>query len=619
LLVGPVFTREAVVAPRRIRHYFMRTVYATALLLLICTSWLILKETQVIQNMGDMARFGGTLFQVLAPLQLFLMMFLAAIAAASNIAVEKDRQTLILLLMSRLSNSELVLGKLFASLLNVMTMLMASLPIFMLIVLFGGISFEQVGWSFSVTLTTAFATGSLGALFGFWREKTFQTLALLGIAIVFWLGMCEAIALSTVSFGGLLADDLAGALSPFRAIVAASLPTVTQTWSVSVMPYLLVSGALGSLFCTIAIWKVRRWNPSRELRPQQTTEFSDQQDVITDNAFEKTVTLKDPPTFKDNRVAAQLPEASASTTTRKTKSRQVWSNPILWRETCTWAYGKKIVFIRAVYWMLAIAVFISLYSLVSSGLATRTTLDEGIQIHVATRPLAPFILLSIVMVNALAVTSITTERDGKALDLLRVSDISPKEFLLGKVFGVLIVAGDMVLMPVVLSAYLWISGVISGENFLYLVFSLLNVYMFVAVLGIHCGMLYAGSRQAILISLGTVFFLFLGVITCMVMMISFSGNVEAQLTPFLACIVGGAIGLYLALGWNMPPSPALVFACGVLPFAMFHSITSYLLGSFLTVFVVLNLAYGFATTAITVPRLSEFLVASDRVKAGDTE
>jgi ABC-type transport system involved in multi-copper enzyme maturation permease subunit len=609
-----VFTREAVVAPRRIRHYLMRTTYATALLLLICTAWLILKETQIIQNIGDMARFGATLFQVLAPLQLVLMTFLAAISAASNIAIEKDRQTLILLLMSRLTNSELVLGKLFASLLNVIMMLLASLPIFMLIVLFGGVSFEQVGWTYAVTLVTTFATGSLGALFAFWREKTFQTLALVGISIVFWIGICEAIALSSVSPLGIQAEELAGTLSPLRAILAASMPTVEQTWPVDVLPFLVVGSILGSLFCSVAIWKVRRWNPSRELRPQQAKEFSDDIDMFTGQIAEAGEHSRDKSIAPPKLAQPAQPRVQA-----RSKTRNVWSNPILWRETCTWAYGKKIVFIRAVYWLLAIAVFLSLYSLVSSGLATRTSLDEGIQLHVTTRPYAPFFLLSIVMINALAVTSITTERDGKALDLLRVSDISPKEFLIGKILGVLVVAGDMVLIPLALGGYLWISNVISGENLLYLILSSLNINIFVAVLGIHCGMLYSGSRQAILVSLGTVFFLFLGVITCMVMMISFSGNVEAQLTPFLACIFGGAIGLFLALGWNMPSSPALALACLILPFAMFHSITSYLLGSYLTVFIVINLAYGFATLAMTVPRLSEFLVASDRVKAGDTE
>ena len=115
-------------------------------------------------------------------------------------------------------------------------------------------------------------------------------------------------------------------------------------------------------------------------------------------------------------------------------------------------------------------------------------------------------LVSIVMVNALAVTSITTERDGRALDLLMVTDISPKEFLCGKLVGVLYVAADMILLPFLICAYLWMSEVVSGENFLYLCIGSFVLYVFVAMLGIHCGMSYNGSRQAIAVSLGTVFF-----------------------------------------------------------------------------------------------------------------
>ena len=151
MLVGPVFTREAAVSPRRTQHYINRTIYGVALLLLICTAWLIVTGTQQIRNIGDMAHFGSLLIQILAPIQLALILFLSAIQAASSIAVEKDRQTLILLLMTRLTNSELVLGKLFSSLLNIGVMLMTALPIFMLIVLFGGTSFGQVGWTFAVT------------------------------------------------------------------------------------------------------------------------------------------------------------------------------------------------------------------------------------------------------------------------------------------------------------------------------------------------------------------------------------------------------------------------------------------------------------------------------------
>ena len=598
----------------------MRTVYAVALLLLICTAWMILKGTQIIQNVGDMARFGAILFQILAPLQLALVMFLSAIQAASNIAIEKDRQTLILLLMSRLTNSELVLGKLFASLLSIGVMLITSLPIFMLIVLFGGTSFEQVGWTFAVTLMTCVAAGSLGAIVAFWREKTFQTLALVAMGIVFWLGLCEGIGLA-----GPVAAEIAGAMSPVRTIMAASHPTVSSTWSFSVLPFLLLSSFISVLLCGVAIWKVRYWNPSRDVRGGQPSSEEAEASVNHGmNVFddrEGSVNSEVAKSLTGQEVVQQSEGLRTGHVDDRARmanqnSRRVWDNPVLWREMKTWAYGRKILFIRGAYWLLAAFVFFAVFSLVDSGAATRVTADAGVTIPLAARPLAPFILVSIVMVNALAVTSITTERDGRALDLLMVTDISPREFLFGKIGGVLYVVSDMIVLPILISGYLWFNGALSGENLVYLSIGLCVLFFFVTMLGVHCGMSYGGSRQAIGVSLGTVFFLFLGVVTVMVMMVSFTGNVEAQLSPFLTCIVGGAIGLYVALGWHTP-SPALVLACGILPIAMFYSITSLLLGNFLSVLLVVSFTYGFATTAMMIPRLSEFLVSTGRSKTAE--
>ena len=63
----------------------------------------------------------------------------------------------------------------------------------------------------------------------------------------------------------------------------------------------------------------------------------------------------------------------------------------------------------------------------------------------------PLLVLSLVLVNALAVTSITTERDLGSFDLLLVTDISPLEFILGKLGGVCYVAKEMILLPVALA------------------------------------------------------------------------------------------------------------------------------------------------------------------------
>ena len=609
MLVGPVFTREAVVVPRRKRHYIMRTVYALSLFLLICTAWMILVNTQIIRNVGDMARFGTILFQILAPLQLAVILFLSAIQSASNVSIEKDKQTLMLLLMTRLSNSELVLGKLLSSLLNNGVMLMTGLPIFMLIVLFGGTSFQQVAWTFAVTFLAALAAGSLGNMIALWREKTFQALALVAIVIVFWIGISEGIGLVGGEIFGIPAQAIAGATSPIQAVISASRPSVAQTWPTSVAPFLIFASAMTLCLCGVSILRVRKWNPTRNVRVGQQEEFSDDVDMFTGKVKTETAATETTGDPVSHHVDDRSRVASKN-------SRRVWDNPVLWREMCTWAYGRKILFIRFTYWLLAACVFFAVYSMVVSGAAIKTTADAGVTIADTAKPVAPFILVSLVMINALAVTSITNERDGRALDLLRVTDISPKEFLFGKLFGVLFVSLDMVLLPIAVCAYLWFNSALSTENLTYVILGLLILNVFVAVLGLHSGMSYASSRQAIGVSLGTVFFLFRGIVTAMVMMVSFTGNVEAQLTPFLACIVGGAIGLYVALGWNTP-SPALVLASALLPLAMFYSITSLLLKNYLSVIIVVAFTYGFATTAMIVPRLSEFIIAMGRAKSID--
>ena len=230
------------------------------------------------------------------------------------------------------------------------------------------------------------------------------------------------------------------------------------------------------------------------------------------------------------------------------KTREVWDNPILWREVCTWAYGRKVILIRAAYLLLVIAAAAGLLVTAGGDPAPESATGLAARIPAAAKLLAPFFPLSLVIVNALAVTSITSERDGLALDLLLATDISPKEFVFGKLLGVFWVTKVMVLAPMLLCVGLWLAGGIGRENLCYVMGGLMVLNVFVATLGIHCGMTYGNSRTAIGVSLGTVFFLFLGVVTCILMIISFSGSFQGQLAPFLAFILGGGVGLYVSLG-----------------------------------------------------------------------
>jgi ABC-type transport system involved in multi-copper enzyme maturation permease subunit len=584
-MIGPVFTREAIAAPRRTRWYFTRALYVAVLLVLICTAWLVLAGTQVVRNIGDMARFGTLLFQILAPLQLALAMFSAALLTASAVAQEKDRGTFDLLLLTSLSNSELVLGKLLASLLGMLMLLAAAVPLFMLTALFGGVSFEQIARVCAITLGAILVAGSLGSTIALWREKTFQTLAMTVLVLVFWIGAWELVAAGMLgtSWGGVPVETWAIAFSPWRAVLTAALgtinaPNMTGGLMAPGNLSLLVSLVLAVLINAIAIARVRVWNPVRDVKPQQ----------------------------QDETIAAAT-AAGVSVHAAPGSLRPVWDNPVLWREVRTWAYGKRVLVIRAAYWLLFLCAVVTLHSMLQ-----RPPADRVAPAFI----LAPFFVLSLVLINAQAVTSLTTERDGKALDLLLVTDLTPKEVVFGKLGGVFYCAKEMIVLPIALCGYLAFQGAVSVENLVYLVGGLIVMDIFSAVLGLHAGMIYSNSRSAIGVSLGTVFFLFIGIATCMRIMVAFSGQFQAQLAPFLAFMAGGGLALFFALGARNP-SPAVFLASFVCPVATFWAITSYLLNQTLGVFLVATVTYAFATAALLIPAVFEFDVATGRTTGGE--
>lgn len=569
---------------------------------IICTTWLLLAGIQPVQNPGDLARFGVLIFQLIAPFQLIVLMFTAALAGTTAVSHEKDKQTIILLLMTSLTNAEVVLGKVGAGLLASFNAFFASLPVLFMVLLLGGVSVDQVVECSWVTAAALFASATLGATIAFWREKTFQALAVTALLLAFWLGLGEVIASGWIAF---VPPRFAMLCSPLRAVLDICQPVATQsivegaTWNNAWWSGSVIVG-LGVLWLTVSIAMLRVWNPSRERRPvNHASEFSEP-DVAPE----------------------ALQDASGGRVVKAWKSRaprKVWNNPILWREMRTWAYGRKVVFVKAAYLLFAIVIGVGLYRLVDTGAALASTTYQEELVPASVSLLAPFFVLSLILVNALAVNSITNERDGGALDLLLVTEITPANFLLGKILGVLYVTREMVLAPLLLCLFLWSQGGLTTENTVFTVITLMVMNVFVAMLGIHCGMIYSQSRVAIGTSLGTVFFLFLGIAVCMLIMLMFRGSFGRQLAPFLFIILGGGTGLYLALG-SRNPSPAITLSSFLLPFLTFFAITSFLLrDQEMTVFLTVSISYAFATAAMMVPALSEFDFALGRAKTLDEE
>jgi ABC-type Na+ efflux pump permease subunit len=595
-MLGPIFVREATVIPKRVKTYLGRFLYLLTLFLLLCTGYLVLDGSRTLASTSDSARFGGWMFTLLAPLQWLILTAFAAVGAASSVAQEKDRRTLILLLLTRLTGFEVVAGKLVATLLTPMSMLLCGLPLFLALPLLGGVSPQQVLGVFVVTAASVFLAGTVGTVVGMWREKTFQAIAMTVLILLMYVGVGEALAgmisgSSTANGAVAGSESWALAASPLRSLQAAASPmaALSAQTATGIALFVGITLVISASLLVVGVIRVRVWNPSREVRFK----------------------TPEPETSSDASLVKQAGQTQ-EINWKVRQPRKVWNNPVLWREVRTWAYGRKVVVIRIAFVLLFLLTAGLIYSQIQDGSAFEPAGRIGRSLPAVTLPLTAIGVISLVLVNALAVNSVTGERDGLALDLLLVTDLSPSEFVFGKLLGVMYVGKEMILLPLALVVYLATTGIVTFENACYLVLGGLVLYCFVAMLGIHSGLNHIASRTATLASLGTVFFLCVGIAICMTIMVSFRGAFQLQLAPFLVMILGGGAALFASLGWRNPSS-AIFLASFTLPLITFYAITQFLLQvDHLYVFFAVTVGYVFTVAAIMIPALSEFDVSLDR-------
>ena len=104
-------------------------------------------------------------------------------------AQEKDRRTLILLLLTRLSGFEIVAGKLSATLLAPLYIIARRTASLSCATYFRRSFTTQVGGVFLVTAVTILFAGSVGTVIGLRREKTFQAIAMTVLSLLTYLGL----------------------------------------------------------------------------------------------------------------------------------------------------------------------------------------------------------------------------------------------------------------------------------------------------------------------------------------------------------------------------------------------------------------------------------------------
>jgi ABC-type transport system involved in multi-copper enzyme maturation permease subunit len=150
------------------RAFVILTIY---LLLLGGFALMVEKVMESSFNIG----FGGTnaaagpaigqgIFAALLMLMTLQVVFLAPSSTAGAISLEREKQTLELLVTTPISSLAIVIGKLLSALIYVFLLIAASIPLMAVVFVFGGVGPEDVARGYIVLIVTALGLGSFGLL-----------------------------------------------------------------------------------------------------------------------------------------------------------------------------------------------------------------------------------------------------------------------------------------------------------------------------------------------------------------------------------------------------------------------------------------------------------------------
>lgn len=187
--LNPIVVREVRTRMRGVRPYLILTAF---LLLLAATGF------GIFQLMLQQARFGATLlsaqvgqalFRGLAFVELLLVVFLAPSMTSGAISSEREQLTYDMLLATPLRPAQILWGKLVAALSYLFLLIFAAVPVFSVVLVFGGVELRALWKTLALLLVSTVFFGAVGLTCSAFGRRTARattaayTLALLLIGI----------------------------------------------------------------------------------------------------------------------------------------------------------------------------------------------------------------------------------------------------------------------------------------------------------------------------------------------------------------------------------------------------------------------------------------------------
>lgn len=445
LPANPILVRVVQGASRRTRHAWLRFAYLAILLLVVLFS-LSSHMTGTNASLSELAKGASRTFAWASMTQLALMSFLAPVFTASAITQERDAQTFNILLSTPLTSAQIVFGSLMSRMYFLVMLLAAGLPIFLVTMVYGGVTTGQILESFAISCATAMITGALAIFVAMTAIGTRRTIFSFYLLIGFYL----------------LVMYLAGVLWD-RTWLEASAPNLAgqkMSWLTPFHPFLALHVALNDVYAPpesrltaySGIVRFALAHPSSAYVIWTTTTALILT-VLSIFYVRRGAKTGEPTLFKsvvDRWLGGRRDQKSRP-------PRSVWSNPVAWREAKTRAATSGLL-----RWVTTIAGFACLLILFAYHV-TGTLTTDAVRVFVGMITIAQFAVALIIATNT-AATSMTKEREAKTMDVLLTTPVTSKYILWGKLRGLVTFTAPLLAGPVLMLTIFGVYGVFSADR-----------------------------------------------------------------------------------------------------------------------------------------------------------
>lgn len=418
---NPIVVRIVQGGSRRRRHLYIRTAYLSVLIAVLLWALLLNAGPGAALSYRQLAAAGAESFQLVAYLQIALICLLTPVFMAGAIAQEASPRTWDVLLTTPLSAAQIVLGALFGRLFFIAALLFSSLPLFAITQYFGGVPGSSIFASYAIALCAALLVGSIAIFLSVSRIAGKRSVFAFFVAIVSYLGVTIAIDIAFRPPSGGVTPLTA--INPFLALHALLNPTAYPRPD---------AGALAG-----SPWLVRAWMGA----PVSTW-------CVLSSLLSLLLMATGAVTARNASAEEGRPAffrrifRLGSSGERARPPRAVWHNPIAWRE----AAARSATLSRT----LARWTFLACGGVWAIGLITAYhagALDhDRFRFWLLATLFIEIAVITVVGLN-LSATAISREREDGTLDLLLTTPITPKDYLAGKLRGLITYLAPMLAIP----------------------------------------------------------------------------------------------------------------------------------------------------------------------------